>query len=353
MSEGTKARTILNGLTWIDRFEFDRENDPNNLVGHRWLCGGDSFILQGYTGIGKSSLVLQIAMCWALGRDFFGIKPKRALKILLIQAENNAGDIAEPLQDIAEHALRLERSEKDLLKVNLIIGRQATKSGARAMATYARIRVQKHKPDIVIFDPLLSYFGNDIGSQTAATEFFRKHLQPIQNETGVIIGFVHHLGKPPKQSDQRQGPILYSGLGSSDIPNWAREIITLSPEDGGLHKLDFGKRGAKLGIVDEQGRPINEIRIQRAPNTRCYWSIAGQEAIASAIKKGRKATPDDLLSIVPIVDPVRREVIRELAKKVGINRDPADELLKQLVESGKVSEILTGVQDKVSKKLIG
>jgi hypothetical protein len=41
------------------------------------------------------------------------------------------------------------------------------------------------------------------------------------------------------------------------------------------------------------------------------------------------------------VDPVRKEVIRQLAKNVGINRDPADELLKQLVESGKVSEILT------------
>jgi hypothetical protein len=54
------------------------------------------------------------------------------------------------------------------------------------MAAYARILIQKHKPDIVIFDPLLSYFGNDIGSQTAATEFFRKHLQPIQNETGVM-----------------------------------------------------------------------------------------------------------------------------------------------------------------------
>jgi RecA-family ATPase len=86
---------------WFDLdnlFEFDRENDPDNLIGNRWLCRGDSFILQGYTGIGKSSLVLQMAMCWTLGRDFFGIKPKRALKILLIQAENNAGDIAEPLQ---------------------------------------------------------------------------------------------------------------------------------------------------------------------------------------------------------------------------------------------------------------
>ena len=54
------------------------------------------------------------------------------------------------------------------------------------MATYLRALISKHKPDMCIFDPLLSYFGNDISSQAAASEFFRNYLQPIQNETGII-----------------------------------------------------------------------------------------------------------------------------------------------------------------------
>jgi ABC-type uncharacterized transport system fused permease/ATPase subunit len=48
-----------------DLMNFDREHDPDCLIGNRLICRGGSFILQGYTGFGKSSLALQLAMCWA------------------------------------------------------------------------------------------------------------------------------------------------------------------------------------------------------------------------------------------------------------------------------------------------
>jgi hypothetical protein len=75
---------INDGTEWFDLdnlSSFDRKNDPNCMIGDHWLCRGDSFILQGYTGIGKSSLVLQMAMSWALGKSLFGIKPKRPLRL--------------------------------------------------------------------------------------------------------------------------------------------------------------------------------------------------------------------------------------------------------------------------------
>jgi RecA-family ATPase len=75
--------------------EFDRENDPDCMIGNRWLCRGHSVVVQGPTGIGKSSFVLQMLMTWAKGDSFFGFQPKGKLKSVLIQAENDMGDIAE------------------------------------------------------------------------------------------------------------------------------------------------------------------------------------------------------------------------------------------------------------------
>jgi RecA-family ATPase len=105
------------------------------------------------------------------------------------------------------------------------------------------------KPDIIFCDPLLSYFGNDISKQEQASKFFRRYLQPIQNATGIIIVFVHHLGKP-SQNGQRQGPSHYQGLGSSDIINWTRETIMLTQE-GDTFVMELGKRAKRAGFTEK------------------------------------------------------------------------------------------------------
>jgi Lar family restriction alleviation protein len=42
----------------------------------------------GATGIGKSSLVMQAALTWAMGEPFFGIAPIRPLRSVIIQKAN-------------------------------------------------------------------------------------------------------------------------------------------------------------------------------------------------------------------------------------------------------------------------
>ena len=181
-------------------FEFDRDQDPNCVIGDRWLCKGGSLVIQGYSGIGKSSFALQMALRWSIGLDFFGLSPIKPLKTVFVQAENDKGDFAEPFQDITKG---LSEERLSILKANFVAGREAEIAGAVRFAVYVRNLIAQHKPDIVFFDPLLSYFGEDISKQKAASEFFRNHLQPIQNDTGVIIVFIHHLGKP-SQGPQRQ-----------------------------------------------------------------------------------------------------------------------------------------------------
>ena len=69
------------------------ENDPAELLRYRFLCRGSGLLLVGPTGIGKSSLEMQFMILWALGREAFGIRPKGPLRSLLVQAENDDGDL--------------------------------------------------------------------------------------------------------------------------------------------------------------------------------------------------------------------------------------------------------------------
>ena len=93
-----QAEAIGNRISLDVLAGFDAENDPDNVLGNRWLCKGGSCLFVGQSGIGKSSLCMQLAINWALGRTTFGIRPERPLKSLIVQAENDVGDVAEMFQ---------------------------------------------------------------------------------------------------------------------------------------------------------------------------------------------------------------------------------------------------------------
>src|SRR5438876_10018284 len=86
------------------------ENDGNTLLGNRFLCRGAGLLFVGHTGVGKSTAVVQTGISWAVGRECFGIAPKRPLRILYIQAENDEGDLCEMRGGVLEH-LQLSKKE--------------------------------------------------------------------------------------------------------------------------------------------------------------------------------------------------------------------------------------------------
>ena len=182
---------------------FDRRNDEKSLAGQRWLAKGGQSVIQGPTGVGKSSLILQWAIRWAIGKGFFGIQPAKAMRVLIIQAENDLGDMAEAFQDTTDAILGFdeetkkisaELAEKKLEMVchNLVMMRQDSKTG-KAFVDFARRMVDKHRPDIVFADPLLAYVGDDILQQRVASEFLRNWMNPMIRETDLHWIWVHHI----------------------------------------------------------------------------------------------------------------------------------------------------------------
>jgi RecA-family ATPase len=265
-----------------DLISFDSSNDPDNLIGQRWLTRGSSMIVSGGTGIGKSSLMMQIVIQWALGKDFFGIAPVRPLKIGVIQAENDKGDLAEAFQGVG-FGLNLSGGDMKMLQQQLEFRTEAVRTGDQFLA-YARRFIHKSKLDVIVADPLFSYFGGDLSDQGEVSVFLRNKLQPILQETKVAWIWMHHISKAQRKDGEPMTTmeLAHAGFGSSELANWAREIAVLA-EVGQFKprrfQLAFCKRGGRLP------KPI--INLQHGTD-RIKWEEYNPLVITGAQLKEKK-----------------------------------------------------------------
>jgi hypothetical protein len=269
IAEQTTAPTRKPGDTGPSRFTFedlltfDRTQDPTAVLGNRWLCRGGSCLLVAQTGAGKSALTTQAAMTWALGRDFFGIKTRVGpLRSLVIQSENDLGDVAESVQGtLAGMGIA---SGSDLARdigSRVAFYREAVRTGDD-FGKLLRELVLAHKADLVFIDPLLGFAGIDIADQKESSHFLRHVLQPVLTETGVILFSIHHTTKPKPKAEQAgntSSDLSYLGAGSAELANWHRAVMVLqrdqTPEgepEQPLFTLRLAKRGGRAGLTDEQ-----------------------------------------------------------------------------------------------------
>ena len=296
-SLGTKKTKTLEEMSLDGLMNFDRRNDPNCVLGRRWLCKGGSLLIVGQSGTGKSSLMMQAATSWSVGRNFFGITTKKPLRTLIIQAENDTGDVGESFQDCVNGS-RFSQGEIDNLKQNLFIYRDTVSSGQSFLAMLKQLIVQ-HQADIVFVDPLLSFAGIDVSLQAEVSTFLRHGLSPILLETGAIIVAMHHTGKPKSSKDTAGytvSDMAYSGLGSSEFTNYFREVACLVREQGAEPVFKFGltKRRGRAYLRDENGEFTPEISIRHSRESgviRWEYSKVAVSAIALSDSEAGKASP--------------------------------------------------------------
>lgn len=254
---------------------YDPDNDSSSVLGRRWLCRGGSCVIVGQSGIGKSSIAVQAACHWAAGFDFFGIRTtheRKPLKSLIIQAENDLGDVAEMVQGVI-HGMETTLTDEQigdasvLIPSNVVFVRNQTHTGEVFCSTLRKL-IEIHKPELVWVDPLLAFFGDDISNQKACSIFLRNQINPILESSGVVIFFMHHTNKPDKDSKSKSGwtrnDYSYIGGGSSELTNWARAMMFLKQIDDDNYKLSLTKRGGRAGAKDLSGDFTRDIFLTHA-----------------------------------------------------------------------------------------
>ena len=257
---------------------YDTTHDPNNVLGKRWLCRGGSLVVVGQSGIGKSSLCMQLMILWALGLPAFNITPVTPLRSVLIQAENDIGDLAEMYQGVRQ-GMGITPEQEAILDERIFIYRDTTRTGADFVAAASSL-VERHKPDLVWADPLLNYIGDEISEQRVISDFCCKLLNAVSLRTGVVWCLLHHTGKPSKDpkaaSHWTASDLAYSGLGSSALTDWAREtavLVRLKVPDGDppTFQLSMTKRRTRAGLIDSEGTATDTIFVCHAQHGGICW----------------------------------------------------------------------------------
>lgn len=250
-----KAELVARPIT---SFRLLPSDDRSILVGRRWLCRGDGAILSSTSGTGKSTLSIQLAFHWALGRmPFNAFRPHGPLTSLILQSEDSEGDVAEIQSSMCE-AMTLSEAEKELVGSRVMVVTDRVNRGLAFLKELKRL-IALHQPDIVWINPMLAFMGGDINDAEAVGNFLRGGLNGLNEPATHAYIIIHHTAKPPKEkADRKWNEMMYDMAGSADLTNWARAILSLrAGENEGEFNLVLAKRGVRAGATELKPGTVN------------------------------------------------------------------------------------------------
>jgi len=319
------------------------ENDPDELLKYRFLSRGGGMLLVGPTGAGKSALAMQAKILWALGREAFGIKPARPLKSLLVQAENDDGDLAE-MRDGVMRGLHLSEEDRARVGEMVLVVREDVRIGLAFVQFVLRPLLERHRPDLLWIDPALSYLGGEASSQRDVGGFLRNMLNPLLREFACGCVILHHTNKPPtgrEKPDWQAGDFAYLGSGSIEWAGWARCVVALrSVGSHSVFELRAGKRGARLCWKEADGKTTAYARLiahSREDGVIC-WRDAEEDEVPEETEPKKVFTKEDVIPHVPPDKPITKDALRSKCNAAGIALNKINGMIAELVDEGRLFE---------------
>jgi hypothetical protein len=154
-------------------------------------------ILAGDSGMGKSALAAQMAMCVASGVPFLGHKIDKTGPVIYCDAEAQPATMLPMLEALARH-LGLPRVPKDftLWNPSWNVDNKAVIIIQNKQQLYQR--VGDVKPALVVIDSLRNFFPLSIKEQEHASGMIRE-FRRFSGQTGCTWLVVHHLRKKNKE----------------------------------------------------------------------------------------------------------------------------------------------------------
>lgn len=328
----------------IGELKIPPRDDPDELLKFRFLCRGGGMLVVGPTGIGKSSLVLQMLALFSNGMPAFGIEPSRPLRSIYIQAENDDGDLAE-IRDGVVKGLEFTESQRGRFFERVIVHSENCHT-AKSFFEKVVIPLIVSNPqiDLLVLDPALSYLGGETKDQRAVGEFLRSMLAPILTKYRIAAIVVHHANKPASGNQKPEwttSELAYLGSGSIEWANWSRAVIALQGTSNyGVFKMHAAKRGTRLNWKDSTGEKAycKLIKHCKSEGVIC-WLPADDKDLESTSSEGgrpRKTELEDFLSLLSDASMSSQEWMTTAKEKLDISRATFYRLLDAAEKSGRI-----------------
>jgi AAA domain-containing protein len=209
-------------------------DDKELVLANGYLALGERTAICGMGGVGKSRLVMQLALCCRTGRDFLRWPTQGPeLRWLLLQTENSCR--------------RLQHDLRRMLKVFGPDEQEAIKNGVFFHTLEAdddgflmldlenseRIAdaITKFDADIVVFDPLRDFGFDDLNADKYMTETLREISRITKRGNPRRIPLIIHHAGTGKAGIQKATGFDRSSFGrnSKVLFSWTRAQINIAP----------------------------------------------------------------------------------------------------------------------------
>jgi len=330
----------LSGRTILDFL--DVAIDPlTNLAGNRWLTRDGSGFVIAPSGHGKSSLAMQLAICWSIGKIAFGIKPARPLRILIVQSEDDDAETKKFVQMIRK--MGLSEEEIITLKANTRFEFQRSLSGDRFIEALDGW-LTEWPADIVIINPLTGFLLCDLKDDEKVNLFLRDKLSAVMAKHHCAPLVFHHTPKTnfTKLENMQWYDWMYAMSGCAGLTNWGRAVLVVAPSKlPGTYRFIAAKRFDEIQWTEREywySHSTEKITLDGQESILVQWLPSTEEQIRSAepekkISKFKNATSEMVLEKMSPFEWVTRQQFIDWAKeKFSLARDPADKMLTDLAD---------------------
>ena len=142
-------------------------DDSDCWLGDRLLAAGQSLVIAGQGGVGKSRLALQLAVASILHRPFCGIETHAPhLRWLILQVENSNRRLRQDLEALRRWAGDAWSRVNDQLVIHTLEGEADSFVSVDCPENCMRLAetIRAANPDVVIWDSLYNFAAGDLNS---------------------------------------------------------------------------------------------------------------------------------------------------------------------------------------------
>jgi hypothetical protein len=293
-------------------------------------------ILVGDSGLGKSPLLYQAAVCVAEGVPFLGFSVTRGA-VVYFDFENGLAQVQEILKQVTKH-LGLTRPPDNFYTWN--------RNDPDCFPDVLKA-IRDFKPKLAIIDSLSAFDPKAEDTNRTANELVGK-FRDVMAKTGCSILCVHHLRKPSTETESKRLP-----LESGDLHTWFTQVrgagalvnswdfrigidrpktrAPLGKQEeialvmGGFERVKGKMPFIHVGrILDEEGEPLG------------YTRITGANFLTSDQKKALSKLPQDFR-------------FKQAKQEYGKGGQATTDFLQRCMSLGLVSKNAVGTYEKLEQ----
>jgi hypothetical protein len=327
----------------ILNMEFD---DSDVYFGDRIIAASQPVTILGPGGIGKSRLLLQLAICMITGRDFLDMPTRgQGLKWMIFQTENSTRRIK---HDLTKMVLAMKLAESEIRDVNACLLIHTIESD---MDTFMDLEnpeessgiasaIAEHNPTFVAFDPLNTFTSMELNSDKDMKSLLCSLSRIVKagNPQRVPVVLHHSLTGKAGAAKAVSWDKASFGRNSKALFAWTRAQINLAPLDPerpecvlmACGKNNNGKMFPEMGIILDEGTGI--YRIDPDFDAEKFRQDVG---IESKKPKKKDLSPAEVAAMFT-TSIVRNVLLAQVQEVTGCEYSRACDIVKRAKEAGTI-----------------